>query len=120
MDPKWPPQLPLIDFSLFPVSLTHLGAPGGHRSQTEAIVWADFFLPDTPPPPPNPVRFLWSKMGRTGFPHIELHILCSTRIYWSHFRPSEVFFWSFWANKANIPPFPNFGGGRQLGNGWVK
>ena len=28
MDPKWPPQLTLIDLSKFPVSLTHLGAPG--------------------------------------------------------------------------------------------
>ena len=42
-------------------------------------------------PPANQVWFLWSKMGRTCVPHKVLHILCSTRIYWEHFRPSEVF-----------------------------
>ena len=41
-------------------------------------------------------------------PYIVLHNLCSTRTYWVHFRLSEVSFWSFWANKANIPPFPHF------------
>ena len=29
MDPEWSPQLPLIDFSPFPGSLTHLGASWG-------------------------------------------------------------------------------------------
>ena len=33
MDPKWSPQLPLIDLSPFPGSWTHLGASRGLRSQ---------------------------------------------------------------------------------------
>ena len=71
-------------------------------------------------PPANSIKFLWSQMACGGVPHLVLHILCPTRTYWGHIRPSEVSFWSFWANKANIPPFPHFRGGSQLGNGWVK
>ena len=84
------------------------GAPKPNRGH----FWGRFFPSLTPPI--NPVRFLWSKMGRTGVAHIVLHILCSTRTCWGSFRPSEVSFWSFWVNKANIPPVPHFRGGRQL------
>ena len=34
----------------------------------------------------------WSKMACTGVPLIVLHILCSTRTYWGHFRPCKVSF----------------------------
>ena len=96
--------------------------PFGGPSRALKPNWGHFlgrFWPSLSPPA-NQVRFLWSKMGRTHVPHKVLHISSWTRTYWGHLRPSEVIFWSFWANKANIPPFPHFRGDRQLGNGWVK
>ena len=47
--------------------------------------------------PRPPVKFLWSKMGCTDLPHIVLHILCSTRTCWGHFRPLKVSFNAFLA-----------------------
>ena len=73
MDPKWQPQLPLIDLSSFPVFLT-----------------------------PCPVRFLWSKMGCTHVPYIVIHFLCSTRTYLDHFRPSEVSFFSYFRGGRQL------------------
>ena len=47
---------------------------------------------------PRPlVKFLWSKMGCLDLPHIVLHILCSTRTCWGHFRHLKVSFNAFLA-----------------------
>ena len=63
-----------------PGSLNPSGASGGLRSG------ADF---DLPFPPANVVKILWIEMACTGVPHIVLHISCSTRTFWGHFRPSK-------------------------------
>ena len=80
MDPKWPPQLPLIDLSLFQGSLIHLGASRGLRSQkyrkARPILGRILTFLD---PPANPVNFYWPKMVCADVPHIILHVLCSTR-----------------------------------------
>ena len=49
MDPKWSPQLPLIDLSPFPGSWTHLGASRGLRSQKRGPYLAIFGPSLTPP-----------------------------------------------------------------------
>ena len=95
MDPKWSPQLPLIDLSPFPGSWTHLGASRGLRSQKRGPYLAIFGPSLTPPA--NPVKFFWSKMACTGVPHIVLHVSCWTRTSGGYFRPSEVRF------RAKIP-----------------
>ena len=50
--------------------------------------WGRFWPSLTPHA--NSVKSLWSQMACTGVPHIVLHILCSTRTCWGHFRPSKV------------------------------
>ena len=45
MNPNWFPQLPLIDLSPFPRSLTRLGVSRELRSKMDAISGADFDLP---------------------------------------------------------------------------
>ena len=90
MDPKWSPQLPLIDLSPFPGSWTHLGASRGLRSQKRGPYLAIFGPSLTPPA--NPVKFFWSKMACTGVPHIVLHVSCRTRTSGGYFWPSEVRF----------------------------
>ena len=63
MDPKWSPQLPLIDFSPFPGSLTHFGASRGLQSHKRGPFWAIFWPSLTPPA--NLVNFfgLFCKKG---------------------------------------------------------
>ena len=58
---------------------------------TNALFWPSLT------PPPNPVKFFWSKMACTCVPHIVLHVSCRTRTSGGYFRPSEVRF------RAKIP-----------------
>ena len=90
MDPKWFPQLPLVDLSPFPGSLTHFGASRRLLGQKQGPFWAIFWPSLTPPA--NLVKKISSKMACTGVPHIVLHVLCSTRTSGGYFRPSEVRF----------------------------
>ena len=99
MEPKWSPQLPLTNMNAFQGSLTHLGVLGGHQSQIWAISGADFDLPWFPPS--RPVNFLRSKMASAGVPHIVRQLLCSTRTYWGHVRPSKVSFSSI-AERSSL------------------
>ena len=67
----------------------HLGASGRLQSQIQAIPWQILTFPD---PPCQLGQLKWSQMACTGVPQIVLHILCSTRTYWGHFRPCKVSF----------------------------
>ena len=51
-DPKWYPQLPLVDLNPFQRSLTHLGASRGLQSQKRSLFWAIFWPILTFPDPP--------------------------------------------------------------------
>ena len=124
MDPKWSPQLPLIDLSPFPGSWTHLGASRGLRSQKRGPYLAIFGPSLTPPA--NPVKFFWSKMACTGVPHIVLHVSCRTRTSGGYFWPSEVrfrgilalsrdWFYNGQKNKMQISQNPLMGGFWSLG-----
>merc|ERR1719270_1507150 len=73
----------------FQGSLTNLGAPGRLQSQIQAILGQILTFPD---PPCQLGQLKWSQMACTGVPQIVLHILCSTRTYWGHFRPCKVSF----------------------------
>ena len=73
----------------FQGSLTHLGASGRLQSQIQAIPGQILTFPD---PPCQLGQLKWSEMACTGVPQIVLHILCSTRTYWGHFRPCKVSF----------------------------
>merc|ERR1711952_1681 len=71
----------------FQGSLTHLEASGQLQSQIQAILGQILTFPD---PPCQLGQLKWSQMACTGVPQIVLHILCSTRTYWGHFRPCKV------------------------------
>ena len=73
----------------FQGSLTHLGTSGRLQSQIQAILGQILTFPD---PPCQLGQLKWSQMACTGVPQIVLHILCSTRTYWGHFRPCKVSF----------------------------
>ena len=73
----------------FQGSLTNLGASGRLQSQIQAILGQILTFPD---PPCQLGQLKWSEMACTGVPQIVLHILCSTRTYWGHFRPCKVSF----------------------------
>ena len=102
--PKWlkdtrngPETISPIYLSLFPGSLTYLGASTGLRSQqfcigfTAQAAFLAIFWPSLTPPA-NPVKLFWFKMTWKGVPHIVLHVLCSTRTSGGYLRPSEVRF----------------------------
>ena len=60
----------------------HIWGPlGGSKAKLRPFLRKILTFPD---PPAKQVRFLWSKMGHTGVPHIVLHILCSTYTFWGH------------------------------------
>ena len=68
----------------FQGSLALLGASGGLRYH----FWGILTFRD---PLANLVKILWLEMACLyRCPHIVLHISCSTRTFWGHFRPSKV------------------------------
>ena len=66
-----------------------LGTSGRLQSQIQAILGQILTFPY---PPCQLGQLKWSQMACTGVPQIVLHILCSTRTYWGHFRPCKVSF----------------------------
>ena len=75
-----------------------LGEHLGSEAKRFAYIYVSKTLPDPPPPPPpppppaSPVNFFLSQMACADVPPIVLHVLCSTRTFRGHFRPSEVRF----------------------------
>ena len=86
------------------VSLTHLGASTGLRSQQFCIGFAAraaflaIFWPSMTPPA-NLVKLFWFKMACTGVPHIVLRVLCWTCTSGFFFRPSKVSFGAIYADS---------------------
>ena len=82
-------SLPLMLLAKSPVQRVKEGQNMAQNCPRWAIFWP--YL--TPPPPADPVEFLWFKMG---VPHIVLHVLCSTRTSGECFR----FHSQFWQKKV--------------------
>ena len=76
----------------------HLGASGRLQSQVQAIPGQILTFPD---PPCKHGQLKWSEIACTGVQYIVLHISCSNRTYWEHFRPSKVSFSSI-AERSSL------------------
>ena len=118
MDPKWPPPTDSDWFELISGVLDPFRGPWS----APKLNWGHFsgrFFPSLIPPCQVSQIFMVQNESYRCPTYSTTYFMLNSHLL-GPFRPSEVSFWSFWANKANIPPFPHFRGGSQLGNGWVK